>query len=223
MLSNTPLRPASEQDPSTSSVALVHGICALAGSERVALFRLAHTSWRLVWADRIAQDDLGVVDAVDGRRLDLLHAGTTLRTPAAAVLLPCRADSALVALLYLSPAPPPSVLPRHILPHIGELLALSLEPERGAAARGTAAVHDIDEPPLTLTSREAARDELVTLLESQEWNVARVARVLGVTRMTIYNRLRRHAIPRLKVLKSQKPRRRVRVAQQAASATSTHR
>lgn len=223
MPSNTPLRPALEQDPSTSSVALVHAIRALIGSERVALFRLAHTAWRLVWADRIAQDDLGIVDAIDSRRLDLLHAGTTLRTPAPALLLPCRADSALVALLYLSPAPPPSVLPRHFLPHIGELLALSLEPERGATARGTAAVHDMDEPSLTLTSREAARDELITLLESQEWNVARVARVLGVTRMTIYNRLRRHAIPRLKVPKGQKARRRARVAQQTAGATSTPR
>lgn len=37
------------------------------------------------------------------------------------------------------------------------------------------------------------------LLDEHEWNVARVARILGVTRVTIYERMRRFGIPRKKV------------------------
>jgi DNA-binding NtrC family response regulator len=43
------------------------------------------------------------------------------------------------------------------------------------------------------------------LLDHNEWNVSRVARVLGVTRMTIYNRLRRFAIQRQRVPKHGSP------------------
>lgn len=46
-------------------------------------------------------------------------------------------------------------------------------------------------------SDPAAR--LRELLEEHEWNVARVARILGVTRVTIYERMRRFGIPRKKV------------------------
>jgi hypothetical protein len=44
--------------------------------------------------------------------------------------------------------------------------------------------------------------QLQVLLERHEWNVSRVARVMGVTRMTVYNRLRRACIARQRVSKS---------------------
>jgi hypothetical protein len=43
---------------------------------------------------------------------------------------------------------------------------------------------------------------LRALLEEHEWNVSRVARLLGVTRMTVYNRLRRQGIARERVVKA---------------------
>jgi transcriptional regulator of acetoin/glycerol metabolism len=46
------------------------------------------------------------------------------------------------------------------------------------------------------------------LLTRNEWNISRVARILNVTRMTVYNRLVRFNIPRERVPKTQ---RRVRV------------
>jgi Bacterial regulatory protein, Fis family len=46
------------------------------------------------------------------------------------------------------------------------------------------------------------RATLRALLEDHEWNVSRVARVLGVTRMTIYNRLRRLGMERVRVFKT---------------------
>jgi Bacterial regulatory protein, Fis family len=52
---------------------------------------------------------------------------------------------------------------------------------------------------------EIERERLLLLLNRNEWNIARVSRILGVTRMTIYNRLGRFNIPRERVLKT--PRR----------------
>jgi regulatory Fis family protein len=45
-----------------------------------------------------------------------------------------------------------------------------------------------------------ARDQLVVMLDQNEWNIARVARLLGVTRPTIYGRMRRLGIERRRQL-----------------------
>ncbi len=55
-----------------------------------------------------------------------------------------------------------------------------------------------------------AADNLIFLLDRHEWNIAHVARLLNVTRMTLYNRLRRAGIDRKRVWKT--PRRRGRDA-----------
>jgi hypothetical protein len=44
-------------------------------------------------------------------------------------------------------------------------------------------------------------EELRRLLEQNEWNLARVARILGVSRVTVYARLQRYRIQRQRVLK----------------------
>ncbi len=46
------------------------------------------------------------------------------------------------------------------------------------------------------------REKLLLLLNRNEWNIARVARLMGVTRRTIYLRLQRYNIPRERVVKS---------------------
>jgi transcriptional regulator of acetoin/glycerol metabolism len=46
------------------------------------------------------------------------------------------------------------------------------------------------------------REKLLLLLNRNEWNIARVARLMGVTRRTIYLRLQRHNIPRERVPKN---------------------
>jgi hypothetical protein len=48
------------------------------------------------------------------------------------------------------------------------------------------------------------REKLLLLLSRNEWNIARVARLMGVTRRTIYLRLQRHHIPRERVPKSRR-------------------
>ena len=54
--------------------------------------------------------------------------------------------------------------------------------------------------PEGATPEDVARDQLFTLLEQHEWNIAKVARVLGVTRPTIYARLHRFGLPRRRQL-----------------------
>jgi len=43
--------------------------------------------------------------------------------------------------------------------------------------------------------------KLLLLLNRNEWNIARVARLMGVTRRTVYLRLQRYNIPRERVPK----------------------
>jgi GAF domain-containing protein len=46
------------------------------------------------------------------------------------------------------------------------------------------------------------REKLLLLLNRNEWNIARVARLMGVTRRTVYLRLQRYNIPRERVPKT---------------------
>ena len=48
---------------------------------------------------------------------------------------------------------------------------------------------------------EEARLQMLSLLERNEWNIAEVARLLGVTRRTVYMRLRSFGIERKHVPK----------------------
>jgi hypothetical protein len=60
---------------------------------------------------------------------------------------------------------------------------------------------ELDEFVVTEKEREAVKKQLVDALHRNEWNIARVARILGVTRRTIYLRLQRFGIDRMKVPK----------------------
>jgi hypothetical protein len=55
--------------------------------------------------------------------------------------------------------------------------------------------------------RDLERQKLLLLLERHEWNIARVARLLGMARRTVYARLERYRIPRRRVLKASTSRR----------------
>ena len=48
---------------------------------------------------------------------------------------------------------------------------------------------------------EEARLQLLALLQRNEWNLAKVARLMGVTRRTVYMRLRSFGIERQRVPK----------------------
>jgi hypothetical protein len=59
----------------------------------------------------------------------------------------------------------------------------------------------IDQYLMATPTDNVVRRQLETLLHEHEWNVARVARILGVTRVTVYARMERLGIERLRVPK----------------------
>jgi Bacterial regulatory protein, Fis family len=71
-----------------------------------------------------------------------------------------------------------------------------------ALGKAPAAIPRAIDEFLQSNPREAVlRRQLEGLLHSHEWNVARVARILGVTRQTVYTRMDRLRIARLRIPK----------------------
>jgi hypothetical protein len=138
-----------------------------------------------------------------------LQSGQVLRDTdgrASYVVAPLSDGGSVVALLYLDVAAS------------GEWTGLDVS---SLTAFGVAIAHAViaavSAPPqpspvhayLSQTSdEEIARERLLLLLVQNEWNISRVARLMGVTRRTIYLRLQRHNIVREKVRKTEVPSRR---------------
>ena len=68
-----------------------------------------------------------------------------------------------------------------------------------AAAAAAPALSPVQAYLSQTSDEEIARERLLLLLVQNEWNIARVARIMGMTRRTIYHRLQRHNIVREKV------------------------
>jgi hypothetical protein len=138
-----------------------------------------------------------------------LQSGQILRDSdgrASYVVAPLSDGGSVVALLYLD------------APAAGDWTGLDVS---SLTAFGVAIAHAViaavSAPPqpsavqayLSQTSdEEIARERLLLLLVQNEWNISRVARLMGVTRRTIYLRLQRHNIVREKVRKTEVPSRR---------------
>jgi transcriptional regulator of acetoin/glycerol metabolism len=107
----------------------------------------------------------------------------------------------LVALLYVDSAEPHFCQASDVerLAKFSRMLARAVRPEPEPPAREAIGweaylertpVHDIE------------RQKLLLLLNKNEWNIARVARLMGVTRRTVYLRLQRYNVPRERVAKT---------------------
>jgi DNA-binding NtrC family response regulator len=109
----------------------------------------------------------------------------------------------LVALLYVD-----SLDPHFCASHDLERLAkfsriVAKAVNETSADRGHVRSADAWETYLERTPVEdMEREKLLLLLNRNEWNIARVARLMGVTRRTIYLRLQRYNIPRERVPKT---------------------
>jgi ActR/RegA family two-component response regulator len=104
-------------------------------------------------------------------------------------LLPAMLGDELVAVLYLAQPEDLTVGDARLF---GAAIAQAVQAaEAGPGARRT---------PETSPTEEA-RLQLLSLLERHEWNIAEVARLLGVTRRTVYMRLHSFGIERKHVPK----------------------
>ena len=81
-----------------------------------------------------------------------------------------------------------------------------------AAASAAPALSPVQAYLSQTSDEEIARERLLLLLVQNEWNIARVARIMGMTRRTIYHRLQRHNIAREKVRKTEQASRRKAMA-----------
>jgi transcriptional regulator with GAF, ATPase, and Fis domain len=121
--------------------------------------------------------------------------------PASFAVVPVLQDNHLLALLYVD-SQEPQFCDNHDLERLGKFSRIiakavteTVSPQRGSP--------DAWETYLERTPVEdMEREKLLLLLNRNEWNIARVARMMGVTRRTVYLRLQRYNIPRERVPKS---------------------
>lgn len=119
-----------------------------------------------------------------------LSAGRSVRTGTWA-LLPLRDESAIVGVVFINE-------PGHFEPEDIEASLLTL----------TKALTARSHVPLTsylssVPGDQLQREQLLAALDRNEWNIARVARVLGLARRTIYLRMERYGIERKHVPKEE--------------------
>ena len=125
--------------------------------------------------------------------------------PASLTLVPVQQDGLLVALLYVDAAAPHflTTADRERLAKFARIIAKAVTQSQAPSPRSAATRAEAWETYLERTPVEdMEREKLLLLLNRNEWNIARVARLMGVTRRTIYLRLQRHNIPRERVPKS---------------------
>jgi transcriptional regulator with GAF, ATPase, and Fis domain len=159
-----------------------------------------------VWArsrESFEQDEVFYVpDRPNDRRLPKPEVGSI---PAAFAIVPVMQDDGLIALLYLDSLDPHFCASHDLerLKKFSRIIAKAVADSGDGRARPSV---DAWETYLERTPVEdMEREKLLLLLNRNEWNIARVARLMGVTRRTIYLRLERYKIPRERVRKT-KPR-----------------
>ncbi len=122
--------------------------------------------------------------------------------PAAFAVSPVLEDETLLALLYVD-SQEPHFCDAHDLERLSKFSRIVAKSVRDTASPRPAGAGDSWEAYLERTPVEdMEREKLLLLLNRNEWNIARVARMMGVTRRTVYLRLQRYNIPRERVPKS---------------------
>jgi hypothetical protein len=121
--------------------------------------------------------------------------------PAAFAVSPVLEEEALLALLYVD-SQEPHFCDAHDLERLSKfsrIVAKSVrDTESPRPAGGDSWETYLERTPV----EDMEREKLLLLLNRNEWNIARVARMMGVTRRTVYLRLQRYNIPRERVPKS---------------------
>jgi hypothetical protein len=133
----------------------------------------------------------------------LVREAEPLRPGCASAIMPLRQDDRLAAILYLD-GPVATFLPSVREGRVAESTKVVLRAlERGAFPAAARPVPKAWEEYLAETPAEqVARAQLIALLDRNEWNIARVARLMRVTRRTVYLRLERYGVERKKVRKT---------------------
>jgi regulatory Fis family protein len=186
-------------DPEAFRQRLLAGVVARFGARRVALF--------LVEGERLRLAASSAVDQVALDRARELFEGRVKAGGSKPVVeAPTKSASGAVAIPIAEPAgllyfetDKPSVADGPELQRLADLSAIALRENTAAPVRTFAAGY-----LRQASEQDLLRDKLLLALQEHEWNIARVARLLGVTRRTIYLRLERWGIARRKIPKTAK-------------------
>jgi hypothetical protein len=183
-------------DPATEAEQLLRALLGFTGGSRAAIFELRLSDGLRLFASRgIDQAALETVEACWQARRAELCAGRAV-VSRGAVLHPVTLDEHLAGVMYTDGFRGRSPEPRDLqaLSQFARVAGHALAGRRSEPARylGATSPHDV------------ARDQLLVLLELHEWNISRVSRELGVTRPTVYARLERYGLPRLRPPKHRK-------------------
>ena len=169
------------------------------GADGAACFRIEADRVSLFASRGVDQAALDRVATTWEDCRDAIRAGQAFDADARFAVIPIATDGATAGLLYVD-ADRGLVLDRDVVERLLPLLRAALS----ADADGAVPLLDayIERTPPVQFQRE----QLLLLLERNEWNIARVARLKGVTRLTVYEQMRRWGIERVKVVKGAYPR-----------------
>ena len=204
-------------DPHRLAERALEVVMALANGRSGGVFIAADARLTLFASRGIDQHVLDAIETLWGRAKDQLRRGqpiyvpdtgrdedlarATTGGPASLAVFPVFDGDALVALLYVDSAEPDFCAGTDVeqLAKFARMLAGAVRPAADPPARNVAEW----EAYLERTSvPDIERQKLLLLLNHNAWNIARVARLMGVTRRTVYLRLQRYNIPRQRVYKA---------------------
>jgi hypothetical protein len=193
-------------------------VMALANGRSGGVFVAADARLTLFASRGIDQHVLDAIETLWGRAKDQLRRGqpiyvpdtgrdrdlarATAGGPGSLAVFPVFDGDALVALLYVDGAEPDFCPGTDVerLAEFARMLARAVRPAADPPARDVVAEWEayLERTPVP----DIERQKLLLLLNRNAWNIARVARLMGVTRRTVYLRLQRYNIPRERVYKS---------------------
>lgn len=209
-------------DPRRLAERTLEVVMSLLNGRAGAVFTCADDNVTLFASRGIDQAVLDIVPAAWAAQKDALRRGETFyvpdrsterRLPASAAerpgpasfaIVPVLEEEALLALLYVD-SQEPHFCDAHDLDRLSKFSRIVAKSVNDTASPRPAAggAPDSWEAYLERTPVEdMEREKLLLLLNRNEWNIARVARMMGVTRRTVYLRLQRYNIPRERVPKS---------------------
>jgi len=209
-------------DPRRLAERTLEVVMSLNNGRSGAIFTQADDKVALFASRGIDQAALDSVEAVWARHRESLKGGETFYCPdrsaerrlpnevneqagpASFALVPVFDNEVLVALMYVD-SNDPHFCASHDLERLTKFSRIVAKAVTETAPLAAKARHQAEawETYLERTPVEdMEREKLLLLLNRNEWNIARVARLMGVTRRTIYLRLQRYNIPRERVPKT---------------------
>lgn len=194
------------RDPREFLGQLLKTVRTIAAARGAAVFARALGELRLALSIELDQATLDAAARLWSGQRDALTRGEVVPTPidgGVAHGVPVRSGDKLVGLLVVNTAGPLKPEQLATLRHLASLAAPALEadavPASAHPARAAAPESAISAYLGRTPADDVLRDQMLGLLTANEWNVARVARLLGVTRRTVYMRLERWGLERVKV------------------------